>query len=196
MNSFSPDIRFAVRSLRRASGFTLTAVLCLAGALGATTVMSGIVNTLFLQPPPGVRQAGQVLRLNIVRRTGAVLFTGFGLATLLLAALGLYGVVAYIVLQRTRDIGIRMALGADSARVVTSMMWQGLAPIGGGGAAGLLIAIVASRFLRSRLYGVTPADPATFAIVVTVLGAVAALACFVPARRAARVDPVIALRAE
>ncbi len=129
-------------------------------------------------------------------RTGALLFTSFGVATLILAALGLYGVVAYIVLQRTRDIGIRMALGADSARVVTSMMWQGLAPIGGGVAVGLLLAIAASGFLRSRLYGVTPADPVTFVIVVAVMGAVATLACFVPARRAARVDPVIALRAE
>lgn len=129
-------------------------------------------------------------------RTGALLFTTFGIATLILAALGLYGVVAYIVLQRTRDIGIRMALGADSVRVVTSMMWQGLAPIGGGVAVGLLVAVAASGFLRSRLYGVTPADPVTFVIVVAVMGVVAALACFVPARRAARVDPVIALRAE
>ncbi len=129
-------------------------------------------------------------------RTGALLFTSFGVATLILAALGLYGVVAYVVLQRTRDIGIRMALGADSGRVVTSMMWQGLAPIGGGVAVGLLIAIAASGFLRSRLYGVTPSDPVTFVTVVAVIGGVAALACFIPARRAARIDPVIALRAE
>jgi predicted permease len=160
-------------------------------------IQSALRGTAADLPFVNVRPISQELAGQIQPyRTGAVLFTSFGIATLILAALGLYGVVAYIVLQRTRDIGIRMALGADAGRVVTTMMWQGLAPIAGGVAVGLLAAIAASGFLRNRLYGVTPADPVTFVIVVAVMGAVAALACFVPARRAARVDPVIALRAE
>jgi putative ABC transport system permease protein len=162
-----------------------------------TSIRSAMRGTASDLPYVDVRPVRQELAGQIQPyRTGAVLFTIFGIATLLLAALGLYGVVAYVVLQRTRDIGIRMALGADSSRVVSAMMWQGLAPIGGGVAVGLLAALAASGFLRSRLYGVTPADPVTFVIVVAVMITVAALACFVPARRAARVDPVIALRSE
>ncbi len=170
----------------RGSSATLTA-----------SVRAAITDVAPNLPYVDVRPLREELRGQIQPyRTGAVVFTGFGVATLILAALGLYGVVAYIVAQRTRDIGIRVALGAGATHVVTLTMRQGMVPMLGGVVVGVAGAIAASGLLRSRLYGVSPTDPATFAIVVALISAVAALACFVPARRAARVDPVIALRAE
>ena len=129
------------------------------------------------------------------RLSGAALGV-FGLLALGLASVGIYGVVAYSVAQRTREIGIRMALGAAASDAVLLVMRQGLAPVLVGTALGLAGALAVSRLIRSLLYGGSALDPVTFAAVPLVLVGVAMLATWIPARRAAAVDPVLALRQE
>ena len=129
-------------------------------------------------------------------RIAGVALGVFGLLGLLLASVGMYGVMAYAVSQRTREIGIRMAIGATASDVVRLIMRQGLTLVAIGTAIGLMAALAASRALASILYGSNANDPSTFALVPMVLIAVAALATFVPARRAAMVDPAVTLRAE
>ena len=124
------------------------------------------------------------------------LLTGFGLLAGLLAALGLYGVLAQSVALRTREIGVRVTLGATRAEVVRMVLGRGLLLAGAGTALGLAAAAASTRALRSLLYGVGALDPFAFAAVAVLLGAVALLASWLPARRAARVDPVVALRYE
>jgi predicted permease len=120
----------------------------------------------------------------------------FGLVGLLLAAIGLYGVIAYAVGQRTREIGIRTALGASATDIVRLVLRHALALVGGGILLGLLAGVGATRLLAGFLFGVSPTDPLTMTGVVTLLLGVALLASFLPVRRATRVDPVIALRSE
>ncbi len=115
---------------------------------------------------------------------------------LLLSTVGLYGVIAYSVSQRTREIGIRMALGAQRGDVLATVVGAGMAIIGIGLALGLGAALVLTRFLSSLLFGVRSADPVTYTIVMLLLAVVALAACYIPARRATRVDPMIALRYE
>jgi putative ABC transport system permease protein len=129
-------------------------------------------------------------------RFQAVLLAGFASIALLLAAIGIYGVTSHAVGQRTQEVGIRMAMGAARRDVLRMMLLQHLRPALLGMAVGVGGAIALSRFLRSLLFGVSETDPVTFALVSAVLLAVAALACFVPARRATRVDPLVALRTE
>lgn len=129
-------------------------------------------------------------------RFDAMLFGGFAAVALLLATAGIYAVVAYAVSQRTREMGIRMALGARPATVVRLVVREGMTfPL-----AGLLVGVIAAaasaRVLRASLYEITPTDPAVFAATVTLLLAVSVIACLAPARRATRVDPLEALRAE
>jgi putative ABC transport system permease protein len=128
-----------------------------------------------------------------VRRTAMRLAGGFGLVALILATLGLYGVLAYQVTQRTREIGIRMALGSESARVFKLVLGEGAALLVIGLAVGMAGLAAVRRTLTSELYGVTPFDPAVLAAATLLLGLVALAACVVPARRAARIDPVVAL---
>jgi putative ABC transport system permease protein len=115
---------------------------------------------------------------------------------LLLSAIGIYGVVSYIVTQRRGEIGVRVALGAGVRDVTGMVLRQSLGLSVLGVAVGVLVAIGTTRFLRALLYGVSPGDPATLAAVPLVLLLVATLASFVPARRAARIDPVEALRSD
>jgi len=135
------------------------------------------------------------LQLWIVR-AGAALFSIFGGLALALAVVGLYGVKAYSVARRTREIGIRMALGAQAAAVLRLVVWQGLKFALVGLVVGAVGAFALKRFIESQLYGVGAADPLTFAFVAATLVGAAALACLVPARRATKVDPVVALRNE
>jgi ABC-type antimicrobial peptide transport system permease subunit len=135
------------------------------------------------------------LALFPARATG-LLFSILGAVALLLAVSGLFGVIGYSVSQRTREIGIRMALGAHRGKVVGMVLRQGLMLAGTGTMIGLAGAFVATRWLRSLLFGVSPMDPVTFALVPLLLLAVALLACVLPARRAAQTDPMVALRYE
>ncbi len=129
-------------------------------------------------------------------RFQTVLLAFFAAAALFLAAVGIYGVVAHMTVQRTKEIGIRMALGADARRVVTTVLADGLRPVAVGVVVGFAGAAALARFLSSVLYQVTPHDPMTFACAVLVLAAIAAAACWAPARRTAMVDPQEALREE
>jgi putative ABC transport system permease protein len=124
------------------------------------------------------------------------LLGAFATLALLLAALGIYGVISYVVSQRTRELGIRIALGATRERVMRLVLNQGLALTIAGIAIGLAGSYWLARLISKLLFGVTPADPLTFGSVASVLLAVAWLASYLPARRAARVDPVVAMRAE
>ncbi len=124
------------------------------------------------------------------------LLTIFGIVALLLAAVGVYGVTSQVARGRTQEIGIRMALGASGRDVLALMLRQGLGVISVGLIAGLVASLFATRSLESMLFGVEPTDPSTLVVVVALLGAIALLASWLPARRATRVDPVASLRSE
>jgi putative ABC transport system permease protein len=130
------------------------------------------------------------------RRASLTLLGAFAGIAMLLAAIGLYGLIAYSVTQRTQEIGVRMALGARARDVLVMVLCQGLSLAAAGVAAGLLAALLLSRLMTGLLYGVGAADPWTFVVVPLVLALVAVLASVLPARRAARVDPMAALRSE
>jgi predicted permease len=141
-------------------------------------------------------ESHQIDRLLFQERLVARLSTLFGLLALVLACVGLYGLLAYEVARRTREIGVRMALGAEIGDVLRLVVRQGLALALLGAILGIGVAIGATRYLGSRLYGVRPSDPVTIVAVAALLVIVALAACYVPARRATRVDPLIALRYE
>jgi len=124
------------------------------------------------------------------------LLSAFGVVALLLAAAGIYGVVSYSVASRTREFGVRASLGASPGSIAKLVLKEGIALAAAGLAAGLCAAVVLGRFFRSELYGVGAYDPITFVVSVAVLLAVAMAACYIPARRAMRVDPMVALRHE
>jgi ABC-type antimicrobial peptide transport system permease subunit len=130
------------------------------------------------------------------RRFNLYLLGAFAAAALLMAIVGIYGLIAYSVAQRTREIGIRMALGAQRGEVVRMMVRQGMAMVVSGIVAGIIAALGLTRFMASLLYGVRPNDAPTFALVALALAITALLASWGPALKAAIVDPLIALRYE
>jgi len=144
-----------------------------------------------------VRTMEQMLDASIAReRMSMLIFAVFAIVAVALASVGLYGVVAHGVTERTHEIGVRMALGADARHVLGLVVRQGLSMALVGTAIGLAGAFALSRWIDALLFGVTATDPATFAVVVSTLLAVATIACYIPAWRATRVDPTTALRAE
>lgn len=165
---------------------------------GVAAPLRGIVRGLDGQLViPQVRTLGAVVDAQVApRRFQLELILLFALSALLLAALGVYGVVSHTVTQRTGEIGIRMALGATRAEVAELVGWQGLAPVLAGLAAGLAGAAFAARLVSGLLFGVPALDPLTFGASAAVLLLSAALACLIPALRATHVDPLIALRYE
>jgi ABC-type antimicrobial peptide transport system permease subunit len=167
----------------------------------AATMAPGIRQVLTrLEPQLKIRELrsmdevidGLLLRERIL----AQLVAFFSGVALLLACLGLYGVLSFGVVRRTREIGVRMALGATLLTVIANVVRQGLVLVVIGGALGIAAALATTRFLADLLYGVTPTDPVTFASVLLLLLVVAVLASWLPARRAAKVDPMEALRYE
>ena len=140
--------------------------------------------------------ADDIALYSLIQRVAAWVVGVFGLVGMVLAALGTYAVVAYRVAQRTREIGIRMALGARSSDVVLRVLREGLAMIATGVAIGIPVALIAARAVRSFLFGLDTADAITFAAVPALLGVIAAIATYLPARRAAAVDPMISLRTD
>ena len=133
---------------------------------------------------------------TLEHRFEATLLVAFAVLSLALAAVGLFGVLSYIVAQRTQEIGIRVALGAQKSDVLRLVVGQGMMPASIGMGLGIIAALGITRLLSSLLYGVKPTDPLTFASVLLILAGVAALATYLPARRAAKVDPMVALRYE
>jgi predicted permease len=149
------------------------------------------------QPVSGVRTMDEVLGVETAqRRTGMILLTAFASLALLLAALGIYGVLAFFVVQHTREIGVRLALGARPADVLRLVVGRGMKLTLLGVGLGLAASFAVARLLTSLLYGVSPGDPATYILVAVLLACVALLACLIPARRATKVDPMVALRYE
>jgi ABC-type antimicrobial peptide transport system permease subunit len=124
------------------------------------------------------------------------LLAGFAAVAVLLAAVGLYGIVSYGVAQRTREVGVRMALGAQRADVQRLVQRDGLSLVASGVVAGVLVALATTRYLGSLVYGVSPLDPVTFLASAALLAGVALLAHWLPVRRALRIDPAGALRTE
>jgi putative ABC transport system permease protein len=146
---------------------------------------------------PSISSMGQIVSESLAPQRFETLLTSlFAAAALLLSCLGIYGVVSYSVARRTREIGIRMALGAQKADMLRRVIRQGMMPALLGLSVGLIGALWFTRLLASLLFGVKPADPLTFTLVALVLTGVAALASYIPARRAMKVDPIVALRYE
>jgi putative ABC transport system permease protein len=145
----------------------------------------------------GMRTMNYVVADSLGRqRFSMILLNAFAMVALLLASIGLYGVISYLVSRRTREFGVRLALGAKRADLLWLILGQGMKMALGGVALGLLAALGVTRLMTGLLYGVSATDPATFAGIALLLVAVALAACFVPAWRATKVDPLVALRAE
>ena len=148
-------------------------------------------------PLSGSQTLSETVSASLAERRFSMEMVGlFALTALLLAGIGIYGVIAYIVSERTHEIGIRLALGAQRRNILSAVLRQGLWLAVTGAAVGFLGALLVSHFMAELLYGVKPNDPLTFAGVTTLFIGVALLACYIPARRATQVDPVVALRNE
>jgi putative ABC transport system permease protein len=149
------------------------------------------------KPASAVQTVEQNLDRQIQYQRLYVLLLGiFGVVAAILAAIGIYGVMAYSVAERTREIGIRMALGAGARDVLALVVRQALLLIAIGLVVGIAASFALTRLIKTALYEVTPTDPATFVAVALSLTAVALIACFIPTRRAVEVDPTVALRYE
>jgi len=149
------------------------------------------------QPIFNVRTMNQIITESMApQRLSAFLFAGFALIALVLAGVGIYAVISYSIAQRTHEIGIRMALGAQAGDIFRLVVKQSMTLILVGIAIGGIGAFAVTRLMASILYGVSASDPVTFTCVALLLGGIAFLACYIPARRATRIDPMVALRYE
>jgi putative ABC transport system permease protein len=149
------------------------------------------------QPISNVRTMDERITRSLSgRRFNMVMLGVFAVLALTLAAVGIYGIVAYSVTERTHEIGVRLALGAQRRDVVAMVVRHGMLMALAGTGVGLTAAFAVVRVMSELLYGISAADPATFIVIPVLLLAVALAACYIPARRATRVDPMIALRAE
>ncbi len=156
-----------------------------------------IVNELDPNVPPNFATFNRILSDSLqARRFNVILIGFFAAVALLLAVAGVYGVMAYSVARRTREIGVRMALGASAGSVLRLVLSQGMRTAFIGVVIGIAGSFLLTRTMQSMLFGISANDPATFTAVAALLTAVAALACYVPARRATQVEPTVALRYE
>jgi putative ABC transport system permease protein len=172
-------------------------ILSDADARSVTSAARGILHDLDPEIPAKFGTFSQIYSASLgSRRFNVILIGFFGIVALLLATAGVFGVMAYSVSRRTREIGVRVALGASSSDVLRMILSQGLRTIFIGVAVGIIGSLALTRTVESLLFGVTATDPLTFAGVTLLLVGTALLACYVPARRAMRVDPMVALRHE
>jgi ABC-type antimicrobial peptide transport system permease subunit len=163
----------------------------------AESVRKAILEVDPSQPVAKIRTLEDVIATSLApRRFIMMMLGGFAAAALLLAAIGLYGLIAYHVSLRTREIGIRMALGATRGSAITFVLRQGMGLVGVGILLGIAGSLALTRVLANMLYEIKPTDPLTFFTVSLLLVAIGLLACWLPARRAAQVDPMVALRHE
>lgn len=210
------DVGIAVRSLRRSPGFVMATVLSLGLAVGAGVAGFGVLDAVRFRALPfphadrlvlisEVPRAGCPNVCDVNYKTFALLraqrfksidaLAGFAMIGLVLAITGLYGVLSYVVQQRTQEIGIRGVLGAGRGRILGMVLSQAMLLTLVGIAAGLLAAMFSMRLMQGLLYGTPTNDPTVYTMVALTTLGVALVASYVPARRAAGVDPVIALRA-
>jgi putative ABC transport system permease protein len=146
-------------------------------------------------PVVSIRSMNQLMAISLAsRRLTLVLLVSFAALALLLSGVGIYGVLSYSVRQRTSELGIRLALGAQAGDVLRMILTQGLKLALIGVVIGLAAAFALTRWMESLLFGVRPTDPLTFGVIAVVLLCVSLLACYVPARRATKVDPLVALK--
>ena len=186
MKDFWPDMRWNLRLLVRTT-------------MDSNTIAAAVRREVQAVDPAQPIYAVQGMSLvieNTVRdkSMNTTLLSVFAGVSLLLALIGVYGVMSYTVAQHTREIGIRMALGAQPAAILKLILGRGLALVSIGVGIGVAASFALTRFIESLLFGVTPTDPLTFAMIVVLLGLVALLACLIPATRALRVDPIVVLR--
>jgi putative ABC transport system permease protein len=186
-------------SVFQSSGLDMT--LYLRTAADPAALREAVVQAVHRVDPTlpvfGVRSAEDLISVSMARRRFALLLMGaFAVLALLLVVIGIYGLMSYAVSQHTQEFGIRMALGAQRRDIVLLALRPGLLLTLSGVLTGLAGAIVATRLMSGLLFGVSPTDPVTFFAVPLLLTFVALVACYVPARRAIRVDPTVALRYE
>jgi len=163
----------------------------------AAGVRTQIANVDKEQPPHNVTTMDELQAASLTpRRVNLLLFEAFAALGLILTLVGIYGVVSYSVSQRTHEIGVRIALGARRGDVLKSVVGQGFRLTLAGVGIGIIGALAVTRFMFSLLYGVTPTDPVTFLAVSLIVVGVALLASYTPARRATKVDPMVALKYE
>jgi predicted permease len=170
--------------------------------VGGVTYHAGQLRAAIRNVDPGiavgnVRPMNEVLATALASRRFSLLLVGsFAGAALFLAAAGLYGVISYGIHQRTREIGVRLALGATRGRILRMILREGVLLLAAGITAGLVIALMMAKLVANQMYGVSERDPFSFAVVSLVLAAISLLACGIASRRAMNVDPAIALRSE
>ncbi len=197
----TPDQRMAYLPLEQAIDPITNAVVALRGP-GDVTRLAPSIRAIATETVPGgfvtaIATLEQQVEMSLVReRMLALLATFFAALALILASIGLYGVMAYRVVRRTREIGIRIAVGARQQSVVWMMVRETLLLVSIGAALGTLASLAANRYIAGQLFGVTPRDPIAIVVALSVLGIVTMVAGYVPARGASRIDPVKALRAE
>ena len=201
LGTFWQDLKHGARMLRKNPGFSFVAMASIAIGVGANAAMFSLADTLVLRPLTVPRANEIVTVAAVVPKSGfssllIEVVGGMGAMGLALSIVGLYGLVAYAVNRRTREIGIRMAVGAQSGAVVRMVMRHGLLLAGGGTLLGVLASAATDGLLRRAFPfpNVANVDIVTYALVVPTLLAVTLLAAYIPARRAARIDPLRALR--
>jgi putative ABC transport system permease protein len=167
-------------------------------ATGVSAAVRNVIQKLDPQQPVGeVRTLDSLVGNSIARhRFNTLLLAVFAVVALLLSAIGIYGVMTYSVTQRTHELGVRVALGANTRDVLKLVLGQGMKLALAGVGIGLLGALALTRLLKTLLFGVSATDPLTFGVIALSLALVALLACYLPARRATKVDPMVALRCE
>ena len=186
------DLRFALRTLWKSPGFTAVAVLTLTLGIGATTTVFCWMQSILLHPLRGVARPQEVIVLTT--QHGTTMWDGVSPPDI--RDLSELKDVFAGISQRTQEFGVRMALGANQRALLAMVLREGLTLAAAGIAAGLVLAASGANLLASFLYDVSPFDPLTFTGVPVLLAAMTLLACWVPARRATRVDPMFALRSE